>query len=107
MSNRERNSTQTKRASSQYPIELHFVSEEDGDGYYFAFLPDFGHSACSAVGDTPMEALDSLNEVKEEVLEFLKETGREIPVPSCNPTHSNELQQTPFRISKTMHRQAI
>lgn len=65
-----------------YPIQIHHIPEEDGPGYYLAFLPDFGQSACSATGDTIPEAVDRLKEVQAQVFAYYRETGRKIPEPS-------------------------
>jgi predicted RNase H-like HicB family nuclease len=69
----------------QYPIQIHFVEEKEGDDYFFAFHPDFGHSACSATGDTVEEALASLGLVRIEVMRHYRETGKQIPEPSGLP----------------------
>lgn len=64
-----------------YPVEVSPVTEEDGSTYYFAFLPDFGHSACSAVGDTEAEAIEDLELVKRDVITYYLNTGKRIPMP--------------------------
>jgi predicted RNase H-like HicB family nuclease len=64
---------------NKYSVEIHYISEGDSGGYYFAFCPDFGYSALSATGDTMSEALDNLMKVKVEVVKHLKESGRNIP----------------------------
>jgi predicted RNase H-like HicB family nuclease len=48
---------------------------------YYAYLPDFGHSACSAVGDSEEEALTLLKSVKDDVIYYFLERGRETPEP--------------------------
>jgi predicted RNase H-like HicB family nuclease len=65
-----------------YPIRLHFINEEDGDGYWMAYLPDFGWSACSATADTIQEALDMLKEIQKEIVECYLKRGKKIPEPS-------------------------
>ena len=67
-----------------YPIQVHLIDEGD-QSYYFAFHPDFGHCACSGTGDTIMEAIETLNNVRDDVIEHFKETGKPIPVPSALP----------------------
>ena len=87
-----------------YPSEIHYISGDEGEeGYYIAFLPDFGFSACGAAGDTPEEALNNLNEVKKFVIETYLEDGDQLPSPSPNPTEIKELQQMPIRIPKRLH----
>lgn len=90
-------------ARQPYPIEIHVLSDEDGGGYH-VFLPDFGHSACSATGDTVAEALTILEDVKREVVSLYLEKGIRIPEPSPNPAVADTLQQVPFRIPKSTHR---
>jgi len=67
-----------------YPIQIHLIEEED-QSYYFAYHPDFGSSACSATGDTIMEAIESLDNVREDLVAYLKEAGKPIPAPSKLP----------------------
>ena len=67
--------------SIDYPITVKYVVTED-DSYYYAFLPDFGHSACSAVGDTIQEACETLELVLKDVIAVYKEDGHEIPIPT-------------------------
>lgn len=64
----------------RYPIVLRFV-DDDGDKYYYAYLPDFGHSACSACGSTVEEALEVLEDVMNDVIRHYGETGKHIPSP--------------------------
>lgn len=82
----------------KYPIEIHFIIEEDGDGYYLAFLLDFGWCACSATGDTVQEVLDSLKEVQREVIEYYLNNGKEIPR-FINP---NIFRHIYFRVNKNI-----
>lgn len=68
-----------------YPIEIHYIKTKD-DGYYWAFIKDFGSSTCSATGDTIEETLKSLEKVKREVVTFLiEEKGETLPSPSIHP----------------------
>lgn len=66
----------------RYPIEIQEFLDDEGNTNYYAFHPDFGHSACSAVGDTVEEAIYILGMVRRDVIEYYLETGREIPEPS-------------------------
>lgn len=68
-----------------YPIEIHYIKTKD-DGYYWAFIKDFGSSTCSATDDTIEETLKSLEKVKREVVTFLiEEKGEILPSPSIHP----------------------
>lgn len=58
-----------------YPISI----------YFFAFLPDFGSSACSATGTTEAAAVRRLRQVQKAVTEHYRKTGRKLPVPSVCP----------------------
>lgn len=88
----------------EYPVELYRIEEDDGTGVYFAFHPDFGHSACSAVGDTQEEAISELSVVRRDVIQHYYETGRTIPEPSPAPFKTDTLQQMPIRVTKQLHR---
>jgi predicted RNase H-like HicB family nuclease len=87
----------------QYPVQIHHLQEEGAAGYYLAFLPDFGQSACSATGDDMAEAIANLADVKRGVLQHYLETGREIPEPSPGPLEPPVLQQMPLRLPKDIH----
>jgi predicted RNase H-like HicB family nuclease len=71
--------TAKEAQARHYPIEIHYVPEEDGDGYFCAFHPDFGYSACSAAGKTPETAVRLLRAVKAEVILHYIATDRELP----------------------------
>jgi predicted RNase H-like HicB family nuclease len=66
----------------EYPINIHYITEEGNSGYYLAFLPDFGYSACSATGDTIEEVIDNLREVYKEVVKCYLDTNKLIPKPT-------------------------
>ena len=69
----------------EYPIEIHHIPKRtffEEEGYYFVFHPDFGSSACSATGDTVVEALANLERIREQVIEYYRNTGKDIPEPS-------------------------
>ena len=68
--------------AKEYPVKIYRIPEGPDSSYYFAFLPDFGHSACSAVGDTREEAIKALEFVKRDVIQYFLETGKQIPEPS-------------------------
>ena len=61
----------------RYPINI-FYSEEDG--CYIAEAPDL--KGCTAVGDTPEEALKELQIAIKNWLEITQEKGMPIPEPS-------------------------
>jgi len=74
-----------KDNQQKYPINIHFIKDSDGEPYVFAYLPDFGHSACSATGETVVEALATLALVQEAVIEHYQERGKPVPTPSKSP----------------------
>jgi predicted HicB family RNase H-like nuclease len=88
----------------KYSIEISHIKEED-DSYFMAFFTELGWSTCSAVGDTPQEALEELDKVKREVFTYFLEKGKPLPKPLKSHVIDNSLQQTPIRIPKEMHRQ--
>lgn len=69
-----------------YPIHIHeIVDGEDGEINWYAFLPDFGHAACSAIGNTPIEALKELDFVIQDVIAYYQDTGKPLPEKSRSP----------------------
>ncbi len=58
-----------------------FYSEEDQS--YVADIPDLRY--CSALGETPQEALAEVLIAKEAWLESARETGRPVPRPRYRP----------------------
>lgn len=67
---------------TDYHINV-FYSEEDEA--YVADIPDL--DACSALGDTPEEALREALRAKEAWLASAKANGRPIPPPRYRPVH--------------------
>ncbi len=63
-----------------YHINI-FYSEEDGG--YIADIPDL--EACSAFGETPLEALREVEIAKEVWLEAARAAGKPIPRPRYRP----------------------
>ncbi len=61
------------------------VFYSDQDAAYVADLPDL--EACSALGDTPEEALSEVLKAKEAWLEAAKQNGKPIPQPRYRPAH--------------------
>ena len=67
----------------EYPINIFYTWEnKTGTGYWTAYLLDFGEAACSAIGDTPEEALQHLRLIYEDVVKYLKEKQDLIPEPT-------------------------
>ena len=65
-----------------YPIVIHYIEEPDDEPYYMAYLPDFGCSACSAVCETIHEAIEELELVYQEVVQYYKDQEDAIPLPT-------------------------
>lgn len=91
--------------SRHYPVSIYWLEQ---DKCYFGFLPDFGASACSYTGDTREEVLSGLDKVFKDVVVFCLESGREIPVPSKDPTEPapKDLKTIPVEL-KTTHAEHI
>jgi len=71
-----------------YPVNARLIEEEDPeDNYFIVYMPAFGESACSATGNTLLEAMSILEKVKEDVFYHFLETGRRIPDPTEKPQH--------------------
>jgi predicted RNase H-like HicB family nuclease len=66
----------------KYFITLYWIKEKDGGGFWLAYHPDFGHSACSATGDTPDEAIAFLGLVRQDVIKHYWRMKKTIPEPS-------------------------
>jgi len=76
----------------EYPVTIMRVDDE-GDKYYLAFYPDFGHCACSAVGSTVEETFLALEGMKQDLFSAYKEKGWPIPKPTADPS---QLMQCTF-----------
>ena len=50
--------------------------KDNGDSYYKAYDTELGEFTCSAVGDTPKEAIAELNKVKADVLLHIAERSK-------------------------------
>ncbi|MCP4604507.1 MAG: hypothetical protein GY847_28965 [Proteobacteria bacterium] len=72
----------------EYPMIIFPITEKDGTKYYFAYNPDFGHSAYSVAGDTRTEAMDELDVVRGYVIQYYLDTGRPVPEPGKPPYES-------------------
>jgi predicted HicB family RNase H-like nuclease len=80
--------------------------EDEGQIMYTAFTSELDRNAFYGVGDTPKEAIDSLEKVKEELFEYYLEEGYGIP----EPEHEYEsLPSGKFivRTSPKVHRDLI
>jgi predicted RNase H-like HicB family nuclease len=67
----------------QYPINV-FWSDEDGA--WVADVPDLGY--CSAVGNTPHEAVVEVEVAIEAWLAAARSSGRPVPAPSAKAAHA-------------------
>ncbi len=63
-----------------YHINIFYSEEDEG---YVADIPDL--VACSAIGETPQDALKEVQEAKRLWLEAARAEGKPIPVPSYRP----------------------
>jgi len=66
-------------ASLAYPVVVEPLSAEDGGGF-LASVPDL--PGCMSDGETPEEALRSVQEAISEWIEEARRLGREVPKPS-------------------------
>jgi len=73
-------------AGSRYCTVLTWGPEPGGTGYWIAWHPELGLSACSGVGNTQVEALGCLAHVRSEVLQVLREQSVDlVPLPAQFP----------------------
>lgn len=70
--------------SLPYRIEIVPIPQKLGGGYE-AFIPQLGRATMTGCGETPEEALRSLNEVKETVFTIWLEQNIPIPQPEPEP----------------------
>lgn len=65
-----------------YSIEICHVDEPAGEGYFIAFMPEFGARACSATADTRSGAMQNLlHKVRPVVFKHALEKGYAFPEP--------------------------
>ncbi len=85
-----------------YKIEIRAIPESEGGGYV-ALLPEFGRFTLAGDGDTPEEALRSLDEIKEIMFREWLEQG--LPIPEPEGEHDIEEFSGKFviRIPKYLH----
>lgn len=65
-----------------YSIHIYCITDEDDEPYYIAYLPDFGVTSCSGMGNTPEAALNTLKAVKRNVFDYYRDTGKSFPKPT-------------------------
>jgi predicted RNase H-like HicB family nuclease len=82
--------------NNNYRVSLHF----DSDGYWVAEHPEL--PGCIADGETPQDALSSLNITRELWIESRLATGLEVPEPQEEPQYSGKFV---LRVAKRMHRE--
>ena len=90
--------------SLNYPLELIKIAEEDGGGYS-ASIPMLGKYAFVGTGNTPEEAIDSLNSIKEYL--FKDYILKNIPIIEPNIQNEDEKDYSGkfiLRIPKELHR---
>lgn len=73
------------RDLSQYPFEIHPLSEEEGRGFLISF-PDF--SECIADGETPEEAIQNALDALHETIAALEDLGLPVPEPNSGGSYS-------------------
>jgi len=83
----------------QLPYARILIREDGGD--YSAEILEF--PGCFAVGQTPNEAIQNLEEIAESWIESMLEQGQEIPPPSASQSYSGRFA---LRLPKDLHRLA-
>jgi antitoxin HicB len=63
----------------KYPVLISPLSEEDGGGF-LATVPDL--PGCMSDGETPVEAIENVQDAIEEWLDLARKLDRDIPAPS-------------------------
>jgi antitoxin HicB len=82
---------------SQYPFEIHPLSEEDGGGFLISF-PDF--SECISDGDTVEEAVQNGLDALQETIAALESMNLPVPEPGSQGSYSGKFIQ---RVPKSLH----
>ncbi|MFU8789626.1 MAG: type II toxin-antitoxin system HicB family antitoxin [Methylobacter sp.] len=67
-------------ATNRYLIEVFWSDEDNG---YIAIAPDLPD--CSAFGDTPIEAIQEMNDAISAWMQAWTAMGRELPEPASKP----------------------
>jgi len=86
--------------SLPYKIEIVPIKPEEGGGYT-AHLPQFGSNAIVGDGETMIEAIESLKNIKKYIFELLIKKGAEIPEPE--PDLSQYSGRFSLRMPKELH----
>ena len=81
-----------------YPVELSKWNEEE-EPYWVAEIPDL--PGCVSDGETPDEAIESLEEAKRLWIEARLENGHHVPEPTDTRGYSGRLL---LRMPKSLHR---
>jgi predicted RNase H-like HicB family nuclease len=90
--------------SLKYKIEIEAIAPEDGGGWE-AFIPQLGRLTMTGAGETPEEALQCLEEVKETIFTMCLEEGTPIPEPErSSESFSGRIL---FRTTRDMHRELV
>jgi len=85
----------------EYQVKIDLIIDDDKELYFFAYLPQFGRSACSATGETAIGALTNLGYVFGDIKQLYADKGAPMPPilahedelyhsspeGSCVPTH--------------------
>ena len=86
-----------------YKIEIRAIPKAEGGGYV-ARLPELGRFTLAGDGDTPEEAIRSLNEIKEIMFNEWLEQGISIPEPEAEQHDIEEFSgKFVIRIPKYLH----
>jgi antitoxin HicB len=87
----------------RYPVSLQELAPEEGGGYVAA-IPQLGRIAFMAVGETPAEALEALDALRQHLIPELLAEGVELPEPQDD---SESLEQYSgnlmLRIPRSLH----
>lgn len=84
-----------------YPIVIKELSEEEGGGF-IASIPELGGDAFIADGETVLEAIKKLDEVKRGLFQHYIDNKISIPPPSSEESYSGKFV---VRMPKYLHRQ--
>lgn len=82
---------------SQYPFEIHPLSDEDGGGFMISFT-DF--SECISDGETITEAIQNGMDALQETIAALESLNMPVPEPGSGGSYSGKFIQ---RVPKSLH----
>ena len=85
-----------------YKIEIEPIPEDEGGGYV-ARLPEVGRFTLAGDGDTPAEAMRSLNKIKKVMFKEWLEQGISIPEPEREPFIEEYSGKFVLRLPKYLH----